>query len=120
VARKQPDIRILWNVTDKDVILSDDPNVIKWGFSPKATTAWNILQRPEVRGICIGGAKGGSKTYSISRWLMMLSWLTMKRYGLKPQRDQKAVIPIGFFCRRRFVPVIFPADMVGRNLLLLW
>ena len=41
----QPRLDILWNCTDKDAILSDDRNVIKWGFSPASTRAWNRFKR---------------------------------------------------------------------------
>lgn len=97
----QPRLEILWNCTDKDAILSDDPNIIRWGFSPASTKAWHVLHQPEVRGVCIGGQKGGSKTFSISRFLMLLSWAAMEKYKITPKEDPNEILPIGFFCRYR-------------------
>ena len=49
--------------------------------------AWEALERPDVRRLLYGGAKGGGKSFFMCIWAFCYAWKICSDFGLKPSRN---------------------------------
>jgi len=60
--------------------------------------AWQALERPDVRRVLYGGAKGGGKSYFLCLWVFSYCWDMCAKYKLKPSKNP---IHIGWIGRKQ-------------------
>lgn len=79
-----------------------DPN--NYEFRPvlteKQTVAWDTLNRPDVKEVLYGGAKGGGKSVFGCYWCFNRCLDIIKQCGIEPREHP---IPVGFMGRKRGV-----------------